>query len=161
MGVPPSPRQGTIPHDPRQPVRRWVFVARVLGALAIVGAVVFVLAIKFINYMFDASSVPRPAGLPATAVLVGTLEHYEFIDCVPRGSDQYDCTMFTGGGDPFAIGRFRSTDNIDLRDAGSYWFDGSTVRLSTGRRLEPVEPVRLLTFAPASPRGARTDAFAP
>jgi hypothetical protein len=129
-------------------VARWVLVAVVLAAIA---ALVLVLAS---NFMFSPSRIQRPTGLPSTAILVGTPEHYEFIDCVPGDADSYDCTMFTGRGVPYAAGRFRPTGNVDLRDAGQYWFDGSTVRLSGNRRLEPVEPVRFLTLPPASPARA-------
>jgi hypothetical protein len=153
MGFTPAPPAEATQHVARSPFRKWAraLVALVLGAIAVAAAVVFVLAI---NYMFSPSRIHRPAGLPPTAALVGTPEHYEFIDCVPRGTDHYECTMFTGSGAPYATGRFRSSEAFDLRDAGSYWFDGSTVRLSGGRRLEPVEPVRFLTVPSASPAGA-------
>jgi hypothetical protein len=136
---------GTVPPSE---TRSWTHASR--WAPVVILAAIPVGFVLWINYMYSPSRIQRPAGLASTAILVGTPEHYDFIDCHLRDAGVYDCTMFGASGAPYATGRFRGAGNADLRDAGLYWFDGSTVRLSGGRALEPVEPVRFLDGRGAS-----------
>lgn len=89
---------------------------------------------------------PRPAGLPTTAVYVGTPKHWDYIDCsaIPVAAG-FDCTVFNAAGTRVAVGYFApaSGASFNPRDPREYLaFDGSHIVLTGGRRLEVCEPPR-------------------
>jgi hypothetical protein len=98
----------------------------------------------------------RPQGIPATAVAVGSAQHYQFINCTSILASAIDCEIFNEGqGQLIATGRFRlvpSSAPFNPVDAQEYVdFDGTSIVLTRGRRLEVIEPQR--------PSGVPTTAF--
>jgi hypothetical protein len=101
--------------------------------------------------------IDRPRSLPATAVLVGTAQHYEFIDCSTPTSPPYlDCTVYNGSGAVLAKGYYTPSfaGPFDPRDPKEYLaFDGHQIRLTHDRRLELREPPRPPSVPPTASWG--------
>jgi hypothetical protein len=97
--------------------------------------------------------VPRPPGLPSTAVWAGGEDGGSFIDCTPSmGGEPNDCTVYGEGGEVYMErgeyviqGSNRGARSDELRYT---YADGIHIGLEKGLTLIPISPGDSRTSSP-------------
>jgi hypothetical protein len=96
----------------------------------------------------------RPAKVPPSAVWAGGADGGSWIDCapIPTGSpDVYSCTVYldpTGDAEVWGTFRLHGRASPPLHFSG---FDGDTIYLADGAKLEPLEVQERQPSPPTSP----------